>query len=132
MKVKYAFLHIQGLEDYGIILKKLSHSNLHFPLSTVRPRIETQPEDTDVLLGQSVLLNCSARGLPEPLITWTKNDEPLDLDNARFQLLENGSLLIQDVMINDTGDYKCNATNELGFLQTDDAMLMVNSEYMQQ
>ena len=76
------------------------------------------------------MLNCSARGLPEPLITWTKNDEPLDLDNARFQLLENGSLLIQDVMINDTGDYKCNATNELGFLQTDDAMLMVNSEYM--
>ena len=97
---------------------------------SVRPRIETQPEDTDVILGQSVLLNCSARGLPEPLITWTKNDEPLDFDNARFQLLENGSLMIRDAMMNDTGDYKCSATNELGSLQTDDAMLMVNSEYI--
>ena len=97
---------------------------------SVHPRIETQPEDTDILLGQWVLLNCSARGLPEPLITWIKNDEPLDFDNARFQLLENGSLLIQDAMMNDTGDYKCSATNELGSLQTDDAMLMVNSEYM--
>jgi peroxidase len=90
--------------------------------------IVTWPKETDVLLGESVLLNCSARGVPEPLITWTKNDEPLDFDNARFQLLENGSLLLQDVMMNDSGDYQCNANNELGFDQSDDAPLMINSE----
>jgi hypothetical protein len=90
--------------------------------------IVTQPEDTDVLLGESILLNCSARGEPEPLISWTKNNEALDFDNTRVQLLVNGSLLLEDVLMNDTGDYQCNATNQLGFDQSDDAMLMVNSE----
>ena len=84
---------------------------------------------TAILKGQSGLLNCTARGLPEPMITWTKDGEPLDLDDVRIQLLENGSLLLDNVRLNDTGDYKCNATNELGFDESDDAMLVVNSEY---
>lgn len=102
----------------------------YFLFPSVAPQLETQPEDTDVLIRQSVLLNCSARGLPEPVITWTKNDEPLNFNDPRFQLLENGSLLLEDAMMNDAGDYKCIATNELDFRESDDAVLMVNSEYM--
>ena len=83
---------------------------------------------TDILLGQSGLLNCTARGSPKPVISWTKNGEPLDLDDGRLEIVENGSLFLRDVRLNDTGDYKCNATNELGFDESDDAMLMINSE----
>ena len=85
---------------------------------------------TAILRGQSGLLNCTARGSPEPVISWTKNGEPLDLDDGRFEIFENGSLFLRDVRLNDMGDYKCNATNELGFDESDDAMLMINSECM--
>lgn len=91
--------------------------------------LDNQPTDTEVVVGRSVLLNCTARGLPEPVITWTKNGEPVDFDDGRIQILENGSLFFSRVNISDSGDYKCNASNDLGFDDADDAMLMVNSKF---
>ena len=84
----------------------------------------------DALYGTSALLNCSARGSPEPNITWTKDSEALDFDDGRIQILENGSLLFQPVNISDVGVYHCNATNELGFDDSDAANLIVNGQYV--
>ena len=88
------------------------------------------PEDTNFTLGESAILNCSAKGYPPPLIEWAKNGNPLvPVAGGRFQVLENGSLFIQNVLIEDNGFYMCNASNELGLEGSDSAMVCVHSKY---
>ena len=41
-------------------------------ISIVTPQWVTEPQDVSVLLGNPVLVGCSAKGFPEPQITWLK------------------------------------------------------------
>ncbi|XP_036864144.2 immunoglobulin superfamily member 10 isoform X1 [Manis javanica] len=84
-----------------------------------RPRIVggkaasyTVPANSDAFLP------CEAVGNPLPTIHWTKVSSGLDLskrkENSRFQVLPNGTLAIQEVDIQDRGQYLCSASNPLG------------------
>lgn len=95
----------------------------------VAPVITENPEDTDFLFGSTGYLNCLVRGVPEPTLQWTKNDEPLNFDDGRIKMFENGSLVFRDVMLNDTGSYACNASSELGYTYSDTAIVMVNGKF---
>lgn len=52
-----------------------------------------------------------SKGVPQPNITWLKRGGPLS-DN--ISLLFNGSLLLQNVSLENEGTYVCTATNALG------------------
>lgn len=70
-----------------------------------------QPQNTEVLIGESVTLECSAAGQPQPRITWTRGDRtPLPTD-PRITITPSGGLYIQDVNQEDAGEYTCFATN---------------------
>ena len=46
----------------------------------------------------------------------------------RISIDSNGSLIISTVLMSDMGIYRCLATNILGMMESDDAILMVDCE----
>ena len=63
-------------------------------------------KERSVVVGESVTLLCSAIGLPEPQLSWYKNNE-LYRDSG-------SSLVIPSVTMKDTGVYTCIAMNMVG------------------
>uniref|UniRef100_A0A8C6XJY9 Neural cell adhesion molecule 1 n=1 Tax=Naja naja TaxID=35670 RepID=A0A8C6XJY9_NAJNA len=68
-------------------------------------------------LSQSVKLVCDADGFPEPIISWTKDGEPIERgeDEEKFGFSYDGSeLTIHRVEKNDEAEYVCIAENKAG------------------
>lgn len=73
-------------------------------------------ESLEVSEGMAVKLSCSVKGTPEPTIQWLKDNKPLKT-NKRVRDYFDGevaSLAFTEVDLDDEGDYKCVAQNELG------------------
>ncbi len=99
------------------------------PFLAVAPEIETSPEDTTALAGTTAILKCSARGDPPPTLSWWRNGELVNVSgDPRVQVHENGSLTIENVMMEDVGVYQCVAENSQGQEESDGAMLTVDGE----
>uniref|UniRef100_A0A3Q4MA73 Heparan sulfate proteoglycan 2 n=1 Tax=Neolamprologus brichardi TaxID=32507 RepID=A0A3Q4MA73_NEOBR len=63
-----------------------------------------------VVEGQTATLRCEAHGFPAPQIRWTKLRSPLPWRHT----LVNNSLVLQNVGRQDSGEYICSATNNMG------------------
>uniref|UniRef100_A0A2K6UV43 Hemicentin-2 n=1 Tax=Saimiri boliviensis boliviensis TaxID=39432 RepID=A0A2K6UV43_SAIBB len=65
--------------------------------------------------GENASLPCPARGTPKPQVTWRKgpSSEPLR-GRPGVAVLEEGSLFLASISPMDSGDYECQATNEVG------------------
>uniref|UniRef100_A0A3P8QRF2 Heparan sulfate proteoglycan 2 n=1 Tax=Astatotilapia calliptera TaxID=8154 RepID=A0A3P8QRF2_ASTCA len=63
-----------------------------------------------VVEGQTATLRCEAHGFPAPEIRWTKLRSPLPWRHT----LVNNSLVLQNVGRQDSGEYICSATNNMG------------------
>ncbi|XP_048386969.2 peroxidasin homolog isoform X1 [Stegostoma tigrinum] len=82
-----------------------------------RPAFVIQPQNTEVLVGESVTLECSATGNPQPRITWMRSDgSPLPHD-PRYTITSSGGLYIQNVAQADGGQYTCHANNNQDSIQ---------------
>jgi len=44
-------------------------------------------------------------------VTWLRDNQSIEYDQQRVQLLEDGSLHISDVVLDDVGVYQCMASN---------------------
>ncbi|KAF7219368.1 immunoglobulin superfamily member 10 [Nothobranchius furzeri] len=89
-----------------------------------RPYIITRPKGIiRGMFGEPLFLHCLSDGSPPPRIYWTipaghTLAQPQKL--GRYNLLENGTLVVQDTTIHDRGSYTCRAHNNAG-----DAVLTV-------
>ncbi|KAJ8258762.1 hypothetical protein COCON_G00177740 [Conger conger] len=63
-----------------------------------------------VVEGQAVTLHCDAHGHPIPTITWSKLRSPLPWKHK----VVNNSLVLPSIGRQDSGQYICNATNNMG------------------
>ncbi|XP_049799762.1 Down syndrome cell adhesion molecule-like protein Dscam2 [Schistocerca nitens] len=86
----------------------------------VPPTWRHEPNDTEVVLGSSLMVDCAADGSPLPSILWRK-ESPVprspfqNIQRAEnFKVLENGSLWIQHVLLEDKGYYVCEASSGIG------------------
>ena len=73
------------------------------PRFTVKP-----PVSIFAVLGDTLTVNCSAAGDPQPVIRWRKEGGHLPV--GRSQQI-NGALVIRVITKNDTGYYICTATS---------------------
>ena len=73
------------------------------PRFIVKPPVSILAE-----LGDTLTLNCSATGDPQPVISWRKQGGHLPV--GRNQQI-NGALVIRETKENDTGHYICTATS---------------------
>nr|XP_020451176.1 matrix-remodeling-associated protein 5-like [Monopterus albus] len=98
-------------------------STLSYPVAVMvfPPRItNTLTSITRVNRGSPVTLNCVATGFPKPDISWTLPGRTTLVPHNRYtvqggiHMTEEGSLVIQNPMLMNSGIYKCNAKNALG------------------
>ncbi|XP_008185071.1 LOW QUALITY PROTEIN: peroxidasin [Acyrthosiphon pisum] len=89
------------------------------------PEIIMEPGHKTVSVGEQLQLACEAVGVPEPSITWAKDDINLEL-GQRVQVFQNNTLTISKVERTDVGHYKCVASNYLGRVSSE-AMVNVNA-----
>ncbi|KAL1130463.1 hypothetical protein AAG570_011711 [Ranatra chinensis] len=86
----------------------------------VPPRWLVEPTDVSVERNRHVILNCQAQGVPQPSIIWKKatGSKSGDYEEVRDRLytkiLNNGSLLLQNVKEDREGFYLCQAHNGIG------------------
>uniref|UniRef100_A0A8C1T4M1 Inactive tyrosine-protein kinase 7 n=1 Tax=Cyprinus carpio TaxID=7962 RepID=A0A8C1T4M1_CYPCA len=87
-----------------------------------------KPENTTVYQGHTAVLHCQATGDPPPFIQWKKKDKFLEADKSRFQKMANGSLVIHDVSMEDTGSYTCIAGNSCNIAHTSAELYVVAND----
>ncbi|XP_037554585.1 Down syndrome cell adhesion molecule homolog isoform X1 [Dermacentor silvarum] len=85
---------------------------LRFP---VPPFWKREPEPAEALQGERAILSCEAGGYPEPQVTWKRRhadgaERPV-VKSDRVRVTENGSLLLEPVLVSDRGWYACQAHN---------------------
>ncbi|KAM6934053.1 matrix-remodeling-associated protein 5-like [Xenentodon cancila] len=89
------------------------------PVVRSRPRIADPHIRTVSFPAESTArLACEAHGVPKPTITWTKvaTGAVMSIHSRvqRFEVLPNGTLVIQNVQLQDRGTYICSANSFLG------------------
>ncbi|KAG8182020.1 hypothetical protein JTE90_013951 [Oedothorax gibbosus] len=126
-------LHVEsaGKQDEGTYIC-LAQNAAGEKKAATAVRIRTPPIIIDssgiknVKIKDTVVLDCLVTGDPLPNIIWIKNGHQLEL-NHRIQKKENGSLFIYESTDQDSGQYKCVASNDFG-LAEQVAQLIIRSK----
>ncbi|XP_023677992.2 immunoglobulin superfamily member 10 [Paramormyrops kingsleyae] len=83
-----------------------------------QPYILTRPKGIiRSMSGDPLFLHCLADGSPRPQIHWTlPGGHVLSRPqvNGRYQLVNNGTLIVRDTSLHDRGNYLCKAKNDIG------------------
>ena len=83
------------------------------------------PQNATKIEGDNVTFTCNATGNPAPTFRWTKIGSVLTTD-SRISLLSHGKhLTITNVTREDSGQYVCEATNNVTTVPSDSATLNV-------
>ncbi|RVE42173.1 hypothetical protein evm_013174 [Chilo suppressalis] len=96
-------------------------------------RITSVPKPSNVFLnvGDTLVLNCSAAGIPAPLITWRRNwgdvPETCTMQNQNYNGQVVGILTCTNMLPDYNGAYSCEAMNNKGTVfAVPDAIVFVN------
>jgi len=77
--------------------------------------IVQHPKDIDTIVGMPITLRCKAEGKHHPIISWNKDDKPLDDSHV---ILRKESIRIQSAITSDQGMYTCIAKDTFGMVAT--------------
>ncbi|XP_059922302.1 hemicentin-1-like [Gadus macrocephalus] len=83
----------------------------------VPPSLADAPSQLEVLRLAPVVLGCSASGVPEPTITWSRDGVELSNQGAGYTVLPSGPLEIPSAELRHAGRYLCVAQNAAGSTQ---------------
>ena len=87
----------------GSVVQKTLLVVVSLPRFTVKP-----PVKAAAWIGDTLTLNCSAAGDPQPVISWKKQGGQLPVGRSQQT---NGALVIRDIKKVDAGNYICVATS---------------------
>ncbi|XP_027865848.1 neural cell adhesion molecule L1.1-like isoform X1 [Xiphophorus couchianus] len=95
-------VHGNATHSFTVTVKAAPYWVKEFPELTYAP-------------GETVRLDCLAKGNPEPAITWRINGEPLTaVDEDPRRSVTGSALILRDVVVSDTAIYQCEAANVHG------------------
>ncbi|XP_041987673.1 basement membrane-specific heparan sulfate proteoglycan core protein-like isoform X2 [Aricia agestis] len=80
-------------------------------IEMTQPEVFVSPQIKDYYEGDRLELECSSRGNPAPTISWQRG--PSQALSNRFEVNGN-TLIIDNLLEEDTGDYSCIASNAAG------------------
>lgn len=70
--------------------------------------------DKEFATGEYVVLQCLAKGIPKPTISWFKDGEAIIATERHFFIHDNQMMIIVDSVQSDSGIYECRLNNSLG------------------
>ncbi|XP_051961372.1 neural cell adhesion molecule L1-like protein isoform X2 [Xyrauchen texanus] len=77
-------------------------------------------------IGSDIQIKCSAKGKPQPTITWKRNGRLLDdFPSINLKVLDD-SIIIHRAKLRDTAVYQCEASNKHGTLLANANVLVMN------
>lgn len=77
-----------------------------------------EEKETASPVGRDVIFDCHATGDPQPTYTWTHNGQVVS-QSQHYQIFNNGTLKIVDLVVEDAGTVRCTAHNHLGLESVD-------------
>ncbi|XP_011348156.1 leucine-rich repeats and immunoglobulin-like domains protein 3 isoform X2 [Ooceraea biroi] len=92
----------------GLIVANASLTILETP-SFVKPM-----ENKEIMVGDSIVLECMASGSPRPKLSWRKDGCALQATERHFFTAEDQLLIIVNTIASDAGKYECQMNNSLG------------------
>ena len=96
-------------QSYSINLEVLAR-----PKFLVEPQVQTAAE------GESVSFECKADGIPAPEYKWIHNGKDISKsDYNPNRIISPNMITIKNLRKSDTGNYGCNATNDVGYVYKD-------------
>ncbi|GFT91507.1 titin [Nephila pilipes] len=104
--------------NYTCVVSNSFGKNSYSTLLVVRspPYWIKEPEDVEIVEGNSLTLFCNAGGTPQPKIIWRKKGETQNKDYFKYVTGSdnNGSLLLHPAMKEHEGIYTCEVNNDVG------------------
>ena len=85
-----------------------------FSYVTVPATIVDMPSEVTAVENSNVVIKCNAIGTPQPTIRWLRNDKIVESDGEKYTIMANNSLVILNMKEQDSGDYICKASNDIG------------------
>uniref|UniRef100_A0A803W8Y0 Hemicentin 1 n=1 Tax=Ficedula albicollis TaxID=59894 RepID=A0A803W8Y0_FICAL len=86
----------------------------------VPPSISGSSDMVTVVVNNPVRLECEARGIPAPILTWLKDGSPVSSISNGLEVQSGGRVLaLPSAQLSDTGTYVCVAVNAAGESQRD-------------
>ena len=84
-------------------------------------------------MGHAALFPCKFEAIPQPNITWTKNDVVLKNETRFTIVIEKGftKLEIDDLQKSDAGNYKVSLENSAGSAWASAGLVVVSKDYLQ-
>ena len=83
------------------------------------------PQNATQIEGGNVFFTCNATGNPAPTFRWTKNGSVLTTGSRISLSSDNKQLTLTNVTREDSGQYVCEATNNVETVPSDSATLNV-------
>ncbi|XP_041472011.1 hemicentin-1-like [Lytechinus variegatus] len=84
----------------------IERASAHLFIREPTLEMETAISDTNVIIGDDLVLTCEAHGEPEPSLTWYRNGLPINDTLQSFSIKEN-SIIIPILTTKMGGSYKC-------------------------
>ena len=78
------------------------------------PVVDVYPRNQTVLEGRPTVMNCAAKGIPRPVLSWTFNDGELPPDAEIRNFSDQSILQLSKTSKSMEGWYKCKAKNKAG------------------
>ena len=76
--------------------------------------VDVYPRNQTVLEGRPTVMNCTGKGIPRPVLSWTFNDGELPPDAAIRNLSDQSILQLSKTSKSMEGWYTCKAKNKAG------------------
>lgn len=88
------------------------YKDVYVNVLALPPEIEEAPGKEATVDEKDITLRCKVFGAPKPKIKWIRNGQ--ELTGGRYNIQENGDLIIKKVQFADAGEYICHAQNKFG------------------
>lgn len=100
--------------DHGTDKLLITLSVVAYPSRILEPK----RREVKSLAGNTVKMQCKAEGRPTPVISWILANQTqvrgINTDDGRVSVTADGTLVIENVSVYDSGHYKCIANNPAG------------------
>jgi peroxidase len=74
---------------------------------TEKPEILQDPNDLEIVFGETAVFKCRVEGDPTPVLSWMLNSKEIDASDSRIRVALDGTLEIDRIDARDQGVCKC-------------------------